>query len=30
VITGDKIVHVSPETIDAQAEIINLKKLAGI
>jgi len=30
VITGNKPVHVSPETVDAQAEIINLKKLAGI
>jgi len=30
VITGNKPVHVSPETVDVQAEIINLKKLAGI
>ena len=30
VITGNKPVHVSPVTEDAQAEIINLKKLAGI
>ena len=30
VITGNKPVHVSPETTDAQAEIINLRKLAGI
>ena len=30
VITGNKPVHVSPETTDAQAEIINLRKLAGL
>ena len=30
VITGNKPVHVSPTTTDAGAEIINLKKLAGI
>ena len=30
VVTGNKTVHVSPETTDAGAEIINLKKLAGI
>ena len=30
VITGNKPIHVSPETTDAQAEIINLRKLAGL
>jgi len=30
VITGNKPIHVSPVTTDAQAEIINLQKLAGL
>ena len=30
VVTGNKTVHVDPTTTDAGAEIINLKKLAGI
>ena len=30
VVTGNKPVHVDPNTTDAGAEIINLKKLAGI
>lgn len=30
VVTGNKAVHVDPTTTDAGAEIINLKKLAGI
>ena len=30
VVTGNKAVHIGPETTDPGAEIINLKKLAGI
>ena len=30
VITGNKPVHIYPETSDAKAEILNLQKLAGM
>ena len=30
VVTGNKTVHIGPETTDPGAEIINLKKLAGL
>ena len=30
VVTGNKPIHINPDTSDAKAEILNLQKLAGM